>query len=94
MTAIKRSNSVAVLDTKRNTFRVCDRAVAEKLHSQKVSLPRFKSSVHVYVNVRDQHKEEYLATVHVWRLGLGYNIERILGWSKELWVIMGPEEVA
>ncbi|KAK0729535.1 hypothetical protein B0H67DRAFT_559037 [Lasiosphaeris hirsuta] len=84
----KHSKNVAVLDMRRNTFSLRDRAEAEQLNSQmKVNLPRFKGSVDIYIPEADQDQEEYLATVRVWRLGFGYNLHRILGWKKQLWVL-------
>jgi len=53
----------------------------------KVNLPRFRGSVEIYITEADQDQEGYLARVHVWRLGFGYNLRRILGWKQQLWVL-------
>ncbi|KAI1652682.1 hypothetical protein F4813DRAFT_304155 [Daldinia decipiens] len=85
-----RSN-VAVLDPKRHRLVTLDRqkfAAIDKGPSgaeQCVDLPRLNPVVDVPVSGPAQN--ETIATVHLWRLGLKYNMDRLLGNNKQLYVL-------
>ncbi|KAI2783777.1 hypothetical protein F4815DRAFT_457875 [Daldinia loculata] len=84
-------NNVAVLDPKRHKLVTLDRQKFEAIDKgplgveQCVVLPRLNPVVDVPVSGTAQN--ETIATVHLWRLGVKYNMDRLLGNSKQLYVL-------
>ncbi|KAH8894137.1 hypothetical protein GQ53DRAFT_744905 [Thozetella sp. PMI_491] len=81
---------VAVLDLKRHELRTLNREQASRGTGEKhetVTLPRWKRSTEVYLSEDGKSSREYVATVHMWRLGLGYNVHRMFGNTKKLYVL-------
>ncbi|KAI0844131.1 hypothetical protein F5Y00DRAFT_249425 [Daldinia vernicosa] len=84
-------NDVAVLDPKRHKLVTLDRQKLAAIGKgpsgaeQYVDLPRLNPVVDVHVSGTAQN--ETVATVHLWRLGLKYNVDRLLGNSKQLYVL-------
>lgn len=54
---------------------------------KKVALPRWANKKSVYLSGGDGKKAEYVATVHLRRLGFQYNMQRHFGTSEELYVL-------
>ncbi|KAK6949360.1 hypothetical protein Daesc_009435 [Daldinia eschscholtzii] len=82
---------IAVLDPKRHKLVKLDRkgfAAIDKGptgEEQCINLPRLNRTVDVPVPGVAQN--ETIATVHLWRLGLKYNVDRLLGNNKQLYVL-------
>lgn len=53
---------------------------------QKVDVSRWKRKAPIYIKGEITMEEEYVATVHFWRLGLEYNLFRMLGPNQPLYV--------
>jgi hypothetical protein len=84
----KHKRTVAFLDTGNNDFRTMERKHAEKIpHTVIVSLPRFASKTDICEkDSKDKEEDQFLATLHLWRLGLSYNLGRWLRPSSEIYV--------
>jgi hypothetical protein len=82
----KPRETVALLDTRSNNLRTMDKREAENIpHTIVVNLPRFARKT----DIREDSEEEdqFLATVHLWRLGLNYNVKRWMKPSSEIYVV-------
>lgn len=50
-------------------------------------MPRWKSNMKIFLpEAEGLGGKEYVATVDVWHLGLGYNLQRMLGVAQQLYV--------
>ncbi|KAI1464014.1 uncharacterized protein F4812DRAFT_468180 [Daldinia caldariorum] len=82
---------IAVLDPKRQKLVKLDRkkfAAIDKGPTgaeQCIDLPRLSPIVDV--TVPGAAESQTIATVHLWRLGLKYNVDRLLGNNKQLYIL-------
>ncbi|RNJ52053.1 hypothetical protein D7B24_004532 [Verticillium nonalfalfae] len=77
---------VAVLDMRRQSFTTHPQEWLGSKHYEVVQLPRWRASKDVRLPSKSGNGE-YIATVHTWKLGLGYNMNRFMGQSKQLYVL-------
>jgi len=82
---------VAFLDTDKNEFITMEKKEAEMLpHIVTFDLPRFASKTDICEkNPKDKDEDRFLATLHLWRLGVNYNVKRWLGPSSKIIVKKG-----
>jgi hypothetical protein len=64
-----------------------DLALSTEVPHEKVALPRWANKKSVYVSIGKGKDREYIATVHLRRLGFQYNIYRHFGMSEDLYVL-------
>ncbi|OCT52110.1 hypothetical protein CLCR_09354 [Cladophialophora carrionii] len=65
-----------------------DKREAENIpHTIVVHLPRFASKTDIREGSKDPSDDQFLATVHLWRLGLNYNVKRWMKPSSEMYVV-------
>ena len=60
----------------------------------KVTLPRWKSKKNVYINNESSKTKDYVATVHLNRLSFAYNVQRLFGNAKDLYVLHYTQSTA
>ncbi|KAI0384265.1 hypothetical protein F5Y04DRAFT_249400 [Hypomontagnella monticulosa] len=77
-------NDVAVLDMKRHRLIALEKTSVDA-QQRKVDLPRWKRNVDV--SLPEAPHNETVVTVDLWRLGLEYNVNRLLGNSQQLYVL-------
>ena len=65
-----------------------EKKYAEEIpHIVRVSLPRFASKTDICEkDSKDKEEDQFLATLHLWRLGLSYNVTRWLMPTSEIYV--------
>ncbi|KAI4861580.1 hypothetical protein F4820DRAFT_433250 [Hypoxylon rubiginosum] len=87
--------TVAVLSMKDRKLMELDKKSIEREEKSTLDLPRWKRTVGVSlidaksdeVSLAKGKHDNVIATVDLWRLGIGYNINRMLGNSQQLYVI-------
>ncbi|MCJ1373629.1 hypothetical protein MMC20_004857 [Loxospora ochrophaea] len=92
-----KSEKVAVLDTKNHRLSTLPKGDAESLGESsytKVTLPRWKSKKNVYINNESSKTKDYVATVHLNRLSFAYNVQRLFGNAKDLYVLHYTQSTA
>ncbi|WKT41297.1 hypothetical protein QSH57_006103 [Fusarium oxysporum f. sp. vasinfectum] len=72
-------NPVAVLDMKSDQVRPLDKADVEGKDYFAVEIPRVKNNVPIYISRSNDAKQEFIAEVNLWSMGVRYNLHRLLG---------------
>ncbi|KAI0161745.1 hypothetical protein GGR52DRAFT_561010 [Hypoxylon sp. FL1284] len=79
------NDDVAVLYLKQRTLKKVDKNIVEEQGTIEMDLPRLHRIV--YIPSPDAEVGHIRATVDLWHLGIGYNMNRMLGNSKKLYVV-------
>ncbi|KAH7253613.1 uncharacterized protein BKA55DRAFT_565991 [Fusarium redolens] len=81
-------NPVAVLGMKSDQVRPLDKSDVEGKGSYiAVEIPRLKNNVPIYISRSDDAKQEFIAEVNLWSMGVRYNLHRLLGEGPQLYVV-------
>ncbi|KAF4953097.1 hypothetical protein FGADI_6247 [Fusarium gaditjirri] len=80
-------NPVAVLDMKSDQVRPLDKADVEGKDYVAVEIPRVKNNVPIYISRSNDEKQEFIAEVNLWSMGVRYNLHRLLGDEPQLYVV-------
>ncbi|KAM5516629.1 hypothetical protein FOXYSP1_03580 [Fusarium oxysporum f. sp. phaseoli] len=80
-------NPVAVLDMKSDQVRPLDKADVEGKDYFAVEIPRVKNNVPIYISRSNDAKQEFIAEVNLWSMGVRYNLHRLLGDGPQLYVV-------
>ncbi|KAK2691252.1 hypothetical protein QWA68_009964 [Fusarium oxysporum] len=80
-------NPVAVLDMKADQVRPLDKADVEGKDYFAVEIPRVKNNVPIYISRSNDAKQEFIAEVNLWSMGVRYNLHRLLGDGPQLYVV-------
>ncbi|KAG8668260.1 hypothetical protein FPOAC1_007638 [Fusarium poae] len=92
-------NPVAVLDMKSDQVLPFDKCDIEGKDCIPVDVPRLKSNVAIYIKRPNEAKGElegkgapegkgeFIAEVNLWRMGVRYNLHRLLGNEPQLYVM-------
>ncbi|KAM0199318.1 hypothetical protein ACHAPA_009833 [Fusarium lateritium] len=71
---------------KSDQVRPLDKADIEGKDYFAVEIPRFKNNIPIYIPRADNTKE-FIAEVHLWSMGVRYNLHRLLGEGPQLYVV-------
>ncbi|KAI6091669.1 hypothetical protein F4821DRAFT_189349 [Hypoxylon rubiginosum] len=86
-------DTVAVLRMKDRKLMTQDKkSIIGQKQETDISLPRWRRNIDVslkedQITLADGKHDNVLATVDLWRLGIGYNVNRMLGNNQKLYIV-------